>query len=108
VDLVYGLELAMASSSTSESDSLPVSSAVQSTKVLRDPIQTTEKWRWKFFCTLCGEISAMRLYALPSAVAVALQNCFIQVGTLCDADYTCGHACSFQWSSGKSQGLSGM
>jgi len=31
----------MASSSTS--DSLPVSSAVHSTKVLRDPIQTTEK-----------------------------------------------------------------
>ena len=33
----------MATSSTSESDSLPVSSAVQSTKVLREPIQTTEK-----------------------------------------------------------------
>jgi len=29
--------------------SLPVSSAVQSAKVLREPIQTTEKWRWKNF-----------------------------------------------------------
>ena len=39
----YGLELALASSSTSESDSLPVSSAVQTTKVLREPMKTTEK-----------------------------------------------------------------
>ena len=44
MELVYGL-VAMASSSTSESDSLPVSSEVQSTKVLQEPIQTAEKWR---------------------------------------------------------------
>ena len=43
MDLVYGLELAMASSSTSESGGLLVSSTVQSTKMLRDSIQTTEK-----------------------------------------------------------------
>ena len=42
VDLVYGL-VAMGSSSTYEIDSLPVSSAVQSTKVLRELIQPTEK-----------------------------------------------------------------
>jgi len=27
-------------------------SAVQSTKVLREPIRTTEKWRWKNFSAL--------------------------------------------------------
>jgi len=32
--------------------SLPVSSAVQTTKVLREPIKTTEKWRWKNFSAL--------------------------------------------------------
>ena len=45
---------------SSESDSLPVSSAVQSTKLLREPIQTTEKWRWKFFFTLRADGSALR------------------------------------------------
>jgi len=39
----------MAGSSTSVSDSLPVSSAVQSTKVLWQPIQTTENEGEKFF-----------------------------------------------------------
>jgi len=43
----------MASSSISESDSLPVTSAVQNAKVLWEPIQTTEKWRWIFFPALC-------------------------------------------------------
>jgi len=53
VDLVYGL-VAMSSSSTSESDSLLVSNAVQSTKVLREPIQTTEKWTTKNQSSLFG------------------------------------------------------
>jgi len=49
--------------------------AVQSTTVLQEPIQTTEKWRWKFFFhALRGEIIAMHLYTLPLAVAVPLQN----------------------------------
>jgi len=40
--------------------SLPVSSAAQSAKVLREPIQTTEKWRWKNF-------SALRALSTPFA-----------------------------------------
>ena len=62
----------MASSSMSESDSLPVSSAVQSTKVLREPILTT----------LRSRMASTRLYALPLAVPVPLQNCFLRAYTL--------------------------
>ena len=36
-----------------------VSSAVQSTKVLRELIQTTEKWVWKFFSALCADGSPL-------------------------------------------------
>jgi len=50
----------------------PSDSAVQSTKVLREPIQTTENKGE--FRVLCGEISTMCLCPLPSAVAVPLQN----------------------------------
>ena len=46
-------------------------SAVQSTMVLREPIQTTENEGEKIFHTLHV---ATRLYTLPSAVAVPLQN----------------------------------
>ena len=50
-------------------------SAVQSTMVLREPIQTTEKWKVKkIFRTSRGETVATRLYTLPLAVAVPLQN----------------------------------
>jgi len=57
--MVNGL-VAVASSSVSESDSLPVSTAVQSTKVLQEPIQTTEKWWWKNFPhVLCADESAL-------------------------------------------------
>jgi len=44
VELVYGQ---VASSSRSESDSLPANSALQSIKILQEAIQTTEKWKWK-------------------------------------------------------------
>ena len=43
-------------------------SAVQSTKVLREPIQTIKKWTVK----IC--FNASHLYALPSAMAVPFQN----------------------------------
>ena len=49
----------MASSSTSKSDSLPVSSAVQSTKMLWEPIPTMEKWRWKDFSALHADGSTL-------------------------------------------------
>ena len=35
-------------------------SAVQSTMVLREPVQTTEKWRWKNFSVLCAERLSLR------------------------------------------------
>ena len=54
----------VASSSTCESDSLPVTSAVQSTKILQEPIQTTKK--------IFPHIGTTHLYALPSAVALPL------------------------------------
>ena len=45
-----------------------------STKVLRESIQTIEKWRWKKFSVLCVVlIGAMHSNALPSAVAVPLR-----------------------------------
>ena len=34
-------------------------SAVQSMKVQREPIQTTEKWRWKNVSALCADRSAL-------------------------------------------------
>jgi len=37
----------------------------------------------KFFHALHKQIGAMRLYALPLAVTVSLQNCFLQAYTLC-------------------------
>ena len=52
----------MASSSTSESDSLPVSSAVQSTKVLQEPIQTTEKHSFQGFGVEKSEILVQSPY----------------------------------------------
>jgi len=54
-----------------------VSSAVQSTKMLWESIQTTEKWRWKnFFRTSCGKINITHLYALPLPVAILVSSCF--------------------------------
>jgi len=44
-------------------------SVVQSTMVLREPIQTTEKWRRKKFARASRrEISTTHLYTLPLAV----------------------------------------
>jgi len=55
-------------------------SAVQSTKVLQEPIQTTEKWKRIFFQRFTRRdwcytaLCTTRLYAVPSAMAVPLQN----------------------------------
>ena len=35
-----------------------------------------------------GQMSAMRLYAMPSAVAVPLQDCFLQACSLCAPPFT--------------------
>jgi len=60
----------MASSSTSESDSLPVSSAVQSTKVLREPIQTTKK-----IFTLCALIPRSAQVSNSSPKTTGMNPC---------------------------------
>jgi len=39
-----------------------VSSAVQTTKVLQEPIQTTEKWRWKNFYVLRADRLPLRTF----------------------------------------------
>ena len=61
------------SSSTSESDSLPVSSAAQSTKVLWEPIKTPKKWKWKKF------FHTMRFYILPARQCITTHK-WIQTG----------------------------
>ena len=66
-------------------------SAVQSMTVLREPIQTTEKWRWKFFSALRTERSSLRAsihclrkwpyhFKIPHTSAVA--NCILKVRKL--------------------------
>ena len=59
-----------------------LSSAMQSTKVLREPIQTNEKKVKNFFHASRGSTVNTCLYALPSAVTVPVQNCFIRACTL--------------------------
>ena len=55
---------------------------MQSTKVLWEPVQTTEKWRWNKISALHAEICPRCLYALLSAVAVPLRNTSCQRCTL--------------------------
>jgi len=66
----------MASSGTSESDSLPVSSAVQAQRCYKSQSRQLKNEGEIFF-------RAPHLYALPLVVAITLQNCFLRACTLC-------------------------
>ena len=68
----------MASSSTSESDSLPVSSACKAQGWYESQSRRSNKEGEKFFRASRGRIGATRLYALPSAVPLSTQNCFLR------------------------------
>ena len=86
MDLVYGLVASyILPVLVHLRDCLPISSAVQSTKVLREPMQTTEKIieGETFSHTSHGQSGTTCLYALPLAVPVTLQNWFLWACTLC-------------------------
>ena len=73
----------MASSSTSESDSLPVSSVCKAQRWYKSQFRWLNIMKVKlFFRASCGWIGATRLYALPSAVPVPIQNCFLRPCTV--------------------------
>ena len=67
----------MTSSSTSESDSLPVSSACKAQRWYESQSKRLNNEGEKFL----GRIGATRLYALPSAVPVPIQNCPHSIST---------------------------
>jgi len=47
------------------------SQSVQSTTALREPIQTTEKWRWTFFSMLCASTHCLWQWPYHSKIACA-------------------------------------
>ena len=82
----------MVSSSTSESDNLPVSSACKAQRCYESQSRRLNNEGEKFFRASRGRIGATRLYATrlyatrlyatPSAVPVPIQNCFLRPCTV--------------------------
>ena len=77
----------MASSNTSENDSLPVSSVCKAQRCYESQSRRLNNEGEKFFRASRGRIGATRLYATrlyatPSAVPVPIQNCFLRPCTV--------------------------
>ena len=72
----------MASSSTSESDSLPVSSVCEAQRWYENQSGRLNNEGKNFFRASRGRIDATPLYALPSALPLPIQNCFLRPCTV--------------------------
>ena len=72
----------MVSSSTSESDSLPVSSACKAQRWYESQSRRLNSEGEKIFHASRGWMGTTRFYALPSAVPVPIQNCFLRPCTV--------------------------
>ena len=59
-----------------------VNSAVQSTKVLWEPIQTTEKRRWKIFCIFLTALQCVHAWCHHRIITTMLENCQVQVSLI--------------------------